>query len=97
MNIGNTIRSLRKKRGITQKELSKLCGISQTYISQIENDARNPTLNTLDIIGKSLKVPHEIIAFLSLDSESVAPNKREIFNKVFPSIKAMVVEYFITD
>jgi predicted transcriptional regulator len=33
---------LRKKSNLTQKELSKLCGLSQSYINKIENLSAEP-------------------------------------------------------
>ena len=94
MNLGETIRSIRKKKGLTQIELSKACGLSQTYLSRIENSKSNPSLKTIEAIGKTLDMPHQILMFLSLDSESVHPDKREIFIKLYPSVCAMITEYF---
>jgi predicted transcriptional regulator len=36
------IKVLRKKSNLTQKELSKLCGLSQSYINKIENLSAEP-------------------------------------------------------
>ncbi|HFM7538654.1 TPA: helix-turn-helix domain-containing protein, partial [Enterococcus faecium] len=37
MEFGDNLRLLRKKRGLTQNELSKIVGISRSYYSDIEN------------------------------------------------------------
>lgn len=42
MSIGNNIRKMRKKAGLTQKELGERLGISQAAIGQFENDSSNP-------------------------------------------------------
>jgi len=95
MELGESIKNLRKKRELKQFELAKSCGISQTYLSQIENDKKIPSLGILELIGKHLNIPPEIILFISIDFNSVPENKREIFKKVYPSIKALVTEYFM--
>lgn len=37
-------------------ELSKKVGISSSYLSQIENGKRNPTIDTLKTIAKELEI-----------------------------------------
>ncbi len=44
----------RKERNLTQKELSKLTGITQADLSKIENGNANPSLNTLLKLAKGL-------------------------------------------
>ena len=44
----------RKEQNITQKELSLRTGITQADISRIENGNRNPSLNMLKKLAKSL-------------------------------------------
>ena len=37
MKIGDNIRKVRKKRGLTQKELAKLLNVSEPMVSQYES------------------------------------------------------------
>ena len=54
--IGAMIQELRKEEGLTQKELAKRCGITQKYISRIENNAGNVRFATLvNIFKRGLK------------------------------------------
>jgi len=97
MKIGNTIKTIRKKKGIQQNELAEKSGISQTYLSQIENGTRTATLETLEKISNALDVPLSVLSFLSLEITAVNPNKREAYAKFQPIIKAMVEELFLQD
>ena len=54
MTIGERIKANRLKRGLTQKELADLLGISPVNISQLENGNRSPTYATLMKIAKAL-------------------------------------------
>ena len=45
--LGEQVRNIRKKRGITLKELAEKTGLSIGYISQIERDLTDPSLSTL--------------------------------------------------
>lgn len=50
----------RNEKGLTQKELSQLTGITQADISKLENGNANPSLKTLERLaaglGKRLKI-----------------------------------------
>lgn len=45
---------LRKKRGLTQRQLSARSGIQQAEISRIEGGRANPTLETISVLARSL-------------------------------------------
>jgi len=47
---GEYIRKLRKERGLSQTELSKLANISQAHIAKIENEKVDPRLSTVNKI-----------------------------------------------
>lgn len=46
-NLGNLLKSLRKKSGITQEELASKTGTTRFYISRIENNKSDIELSTL--------------------------------------------------
>jgi transcriptional regulator with XRE-family HTH domain len=94
MDLGNTIRKFRKRKRQTQSEFALACGITQTYLSQIESNNREPNLSTLKSISGELDVPLPIIFFLSLDRNDIAPHKRDAFDIINPSINSLVSEFF---
>jgi len=94
MDLGNIIKSIRKQKGLTQNEFASSCNITQTYLSQIENNLKEPNLSTLKNISENLKVPLPILFFLALSDEDIQPNKREAFRIVSPSVKSLVHEFF---
>lgn len=53
-DVGLLIRETRNELGITQEELAKKTGISQSSISRIENGSSVPSLSTLKKIGDSI-------------------------------------------
>lgn len=48
------LRRLRKKAGLSQRELAKLAGVSQSLIAKIERGEINPRVNTLEKILKAI-------------------------------------------
>ncbi len=59
MDIGNKLKRLRVKNGLTQEELADRCELSKGFISQIERDLASPSISTLSdllqCLGTDLK------------------------------------------
>lgn len=51
----------RKSRGITQKELSRRTGITQSDISKLENGNANPSIKTLRRLASGMGMKMEIV------------------------------------
>jgi transcriptional regulator with XRE-family HTH domain len=90
MDIGNTIKELRKKKGLKQNELAEKVHLTQAYLSKIENNSKEPSLSSLKAIAESLEIPLPILLFRSMTSDDIEPEKREAFKILLPSIKGMV-------
>lgn len=90
MNLGQTIKVLRKKKGFKQNEFAEQCHISQTYLSQIESNQKDPNLSILKEISKNLNVALPILFFLSIDEEDVSKEKKEIFKIISPTMNKMI-------
>ena len=58
---GNPIRVWREFKKIKLNELAKEVGISASYLSQIENGKRNPTIDKLKSIATALRVDLELL------------------------------------
>lgn len=54
--VGNRIKELRNKLGISQEELGFRSGVHRTYIASLEMGKRNVSIVTLEKIIKSLDV-----------------------------------------
>ncbi|HCW72461.1 MAG TPA: XRE family transcriptional regulator [Clostridiaceae bacterium] len=57
-SIGENIRKYRRKRNLTQKQLGELLELSNTYLSDIENNRTNPSIKTLKKVAKALEVSY---------------------------------------
>ena len=59
MKIGDKIKRLRLKNGLTQEELANRCELTKGFISQVERDLTSPSIATLidilDCLGTNLK------------------------------------------
>ncbi len=57
MNIGETIRSFRLQKGMSQGDIEKRTGLLRCYLSRVENGHTVPSLETLAKIASSLEIP----------------------------------------
>ncbi len=100
-NLGEKIRTLRKKIGMTQKELAEQVGLTPSFISQLEKNLISPSLDSL--LRLSEKLNTQPIYFL-LDGESeptqkivIRPSERQ--DIYLPSTKGarVKIELLVSD
>ncbi len=54
-----SLKKIRENKGISERQLSKITGISQGYISEIESGKKSPTIRMLYKIANALGIcPH---------------------------------------
>jgi transcriptional regulator with XRE-family HTH domain len=56
IELGKKIRELRRKKNITQEELAHRAELDFSYINQIENGKRNPSIEAIAKIARGLGV-----------------------------------------
>ncbi|MQA62638.1 MAG: helix-turn-helix domain-containing protein [Actinophytocola sp.] len=60
-DIGQYIRQQRENAKISLRQLSKLAGVSNPYLSQIERGSRKPSAEILQQIAKGLRISAEAL------------------------------------
>lgn len=53
-DLGHRLRELRRQRNITLREMGEAAGVSESFVSQIERGAANPSMATLRRIAEAL-------------------------------------------
>jgi transcriptional regulator with XRE-family HTH domain len=56
--VGQNVRRIRQKRGLTQEQFAEISGFSQQYLSGLEKGKRNPTIVTVFELASALGVSH---------------------------------------
>lgn len=57
MKIGETIRIFRIANNYYAKQVAESCGVSSTYVSEVESSHKTPSLENLMVFAKCFKVP----------------------------------------
>ena len=94
MTIGQVIKKVIKKRGLTQVEVAKQIGKSTTALSQIINGVYEPNPESLDRICNVLNVPKPILSFMMISEDDIPEGKKEIFKDFEPVLKDFISEVF---
>ncbi len=55
-DVGNRIKLFRERKGFTVNKLANLCGISQSYLRDVELNNKNPTVDMLSLICETLEI-----------------------------------------
>ncbi len=70
--IGQTIRVLRKEKGISQDVLSGLAGIARTHLTMIEKGKKQANFETIWKIALALDIrPSELVAKIEKTTEEM--------------------------
>jgi len=77
MDIGEKLKRLRVKNGLTQQDLADRCDLSKGFISQVENNLASPSIATLmDILETLGTVARD---FFNDESGSVVFREEDVF------------------
>jgi ribosome-binding protein aMBF1 (putative translation factor) len=60
VQIGDEVRRLRMERGLSQNELAKRVGLSQSVVARLEAGGVEPRLSTLDRVARALDVELDV-------------------------------------
>ncbi|EHV0178058.1 helix-turn-helix transcriptional regulator [Enterococcus faecalis] len=83
--LGGIIKEIRKSKGLTQKELSKLTGFSQNTISNHENMNRSLDEVDINIYANALGVSPQFLfekAYSNTDKGSLKTNMLHVFQQL---------------
>jgi len=93
VSLGDKVRYARERFGWTTQVLAEKSGLSQPYISEIENNNKNPSARSIMRLAAALSVQGEFLlrddvkTIAEMDIESAVKNKIDS-SKYFP--------YFVT-
>jgi transcriptional regulator with XRE-family HTH domain len=105
MHIGEKIKKLRVRRGLTQEELADRCELTKGYISQLERDLTSPSIATLidllETLGTSLnnffsETEDEKIVFRN-DDVFVKEDENYTINWIIPNAQKNMMEPILVE
>ncbi|MBM6619061.1 helix-turn-helix domain-containing protein [Bacillus suaedaesalsae] len=89
---GKKIQDLRTKKGMTLSELSKVSGVSKSYLSFIERGIqKNPSIDVIERLAAALEVqPHVIYSKITKPQLSLKELDQEVIELAIEMSKANI-------
>ena len=87
MDIGQAIKNLRLKRGMTQVQLAEKCGMSDQGLSNIETGKAFPPKSTIEKICQALGVPTWYLLMSSIQEEDFPEKKRVLYRAMLEPLR----------
>src|SRR5262249_2268846 len=81
LNLATSIRALRLRNGLSQRQLATRMSVPRTYVSKIENEKATPTLSSLERLARALEVG--VTELLSGGERSRQEEIRELMQDAF--------------
>lgn len=92
MDIGKAIKTLRLKRGYSQKQLASLVGKSETAISLIESGKSIPQTKRIKEISSALGVEPVYLLLFALEKEDIPSNKQVLFDTLLVPLRESLTD-----
>lgn len=97
MTVGDYLVAIRKKAGLSQGRVASLAGVSQSTLSDIEKNGRDPTLSTFISICTALAVsPAKSLSIIIGEDPDFTPNYNPFSNRILDNHE-MEVLYSLID
>lgn len=74
--IGRALKLIRSYYGVSQLELSSSLGLSNSHISEIESEKKQPSLDVLRKYSEYFDIPLSSILFFSENLDSAKPSEK---------------------
>jgi transcriptional regulator with XRE-family HTH domain len=81
LQLASSIRSLRQRSGLSQRQLALRMSVPRTYVSKIENEKATPTLSSLERLARALEV--SVPELLNGGERTRQEEVRELLNDAF--------------
>ncbi|HTG17946.1 MAG TPA: helix-turn-helix transcriptional regulator [Blastocatellia bacterium] len=72
MNHGKAFKIARAVKGLQQRELAKLAGLTASHLSLIEAGKRRPSVGALHKVSQALEMPTHLLTLLAAESEDLS-------------------------
>lgn len=89
LTIGKAIKVIREAKSKSLGTLSTEAKISVPYLSLIEGDRRNPSLEVIDRISRALDVPVDVFMLIGSSEKSSLTSSNELVSRLMSILNQM--------
>jgi transcriptional regulator with XRE-family HTH domain len=88
--LGKTIRILRQAKGLKVSDLADKAEISVSFLSLVENNQRQPSLDVIRRISKALGIPPEALVLMGMGSQTSLSTKNEASAEITETVERLM-------
>ena len=92
MDIGQAIKTLRKKHGLTQEQLAEKCGLSVNAICAIETGRTWPPKATVERLCSAIGVPHTYLMMTTIEEDDFPEEKRVLYRALLEPLRQELLD-----
>jgi len=92
MDLGQAIRTLRMKQGMTQGQLAEKCDMSVSGLSYLETGRSVPPKGTMEKLCNALGVPMSYMLLASIDETDIPEEKRVLYRALVEPLRNELLE-----
>lgn len=92
MDLGQAIKTLRTKQGMTQAQLAEKCGMSKTAICSLETGKAYPPKATVDRLCQAFGIPESFLLMASIEEEDIPEEKRVLYRALLEPLRNELLE-----
>lgn len=92
MDIGQAIKELRVKQGMTQGQLAERCGMSTNAICSLETGKAYPPKSTVDKLCEAFGIPQSYLLMASIEEEDIPEDKRVLYRALLEPLRNELLE-----
>lgn len=85
LQLGERLRSVRERRGLTQRQLAKQCSLSRRFLVNVEQGRGNLSVTSLHTLARVLDVPIESFAAEGLPASPAFEQSTTFLKKLSPA------------
>jgi len=92
MNYGKTLAVIRAAKGLQQKELAELLGVTSSYVSRVESGDRPMSTKMIEKLAHATEIPKELIMLLGQDSKKLEAEDSKTVDRLSGELLKIIIE-----
>ena len=92
MDLGQAIKTLRQKQGLTQAQLADRCGMNAQTVSDWETGKKWPPKGTSERVCEALGVPTSFLLMASIEESDIPEEKRVLYRALLEPLRNELLE-----
>lgn len=87
MNVGQAIKTLRQKNGMTLVQLAARCGMSKTALCNLEKGRAYPPKATVEKLCQAFDIPQSFLLMASIEESDIPEEKRVLYRALLVPLR----------